>query len=83
MDVNFHFPGLLSIPSPYMESKRSYGAEEKLKIVLEGMSGTISVSDLCRKYHIKPARFCYWKDQPMKSAHEISESGAGRSMRIA
>ena len=41
-----------------------YTPEEKLKIVLEGMSGTISVADLCRKYDLKPARFNYWKDQP-------------------
>lgn len=51
-----------------MESKRSYCAEEKIKIVLEGMIGTISVSDLGRKCHIKPARFYYWKDQLMNSA---------------
>ena len=57
-----------------MESKRSYVAEEKLKIVLEGMSGTISVSDLCRKYDIKPARFYYWKDQLLNSAPEIFEN---------
>ena len=26
------------------------------KIVLEGMSSTISVADLCRKYDLKPTR---------------------------
>ena len=38
------------------------------------MSGTISVSDLCRKYDLKPARFYYWKDQLLKSAPEIFEN---------
>ena len=38
-----------------MGEKRAYKAEEKLKIVLEGMSGAISVADLCRKYDVKPA----------------------------
>jgi transposase-like protein len=33
-----------------MAANRVYIPEEKLKIVLEGMSGTISVADLCRKY---------------------------------
>ncbi len=42
-----------------MAEKRVYKAEEKLKIVLEGISGTISISDLWRKYDIKPARFYY------------------------
>ncbi len=57
-----------------MREKRAYKAEEKLKIVLEGMSGTISVSDLCRKYDVKPARFYYWKDQLINSAPEIFEN---------
>ena len=57
-----------------MGEKRAYKAEEKLKIVLEGMSGTISVADLCRKYDVKPARFYYWKDQLFNSAPEIFEN---------
>ena len=57
-----------------MAAKRVYTPEEKLKIVLEGMSGTVSVSDLCRKYDLKPARFCYWKDQLLNSAPEIFEN---------
>ena len=55
-------------------SGRIYTPEEKLKIVLEGMSGTISVADLCRKYDLKPARFYYWKDQLLNSAPEIFEN---------
>ena len=51
-----------------MAAKRVYTPEEKLKIVLEGMSGTIAVSDLCRRYDLKPARFYYWKDQLVNSA---------------
>ena len=57
-----------------MAANRVYTPEEKLKIVLEGMSGTISVSDLCRKYDLKPARFYYWKDQLLNSAPDIFEN---------
>jgi len=57
-----------------MTANRIYTPEEKLKIVLEGMSGTISVADLCRKYDLKPARFYYWKDQLMSSAFHIFEN---------
>ena len=35
------------------------------------MSGTVSVSELCRKHDLKPARFYYWKDQLLKSAPDI------------
>lgn len=57
-----------------MGEKRAYKAEEKLKIVLEGMSGAISIADLCRKYDVKLARFYYWKDQLINSAPEIFEN---------
>ena len=56
-----------------MLKKKVYNAEEKLKIVMEGMNGTISVADLCRKYNIGTARFYYWKDQLTKGAYEIFE----------
>ena len=56
-----------------MSAKRVYTPEEKLKIVLEGMSGTISFT-ACRKYDLKPARFYYWKDQLLNSAPEIFEN---------
>ena len=53
-----------------MAASRVYTPEEKLKIVHEGMSGTISVVDLCRKYDLKSARFYYWKEQLMYSVPE-------------
>jgi transposase-like protein len=56
-----------------MSEKKVYKAEEKLKIVMEGMNGNISVADLCRKYNIGTARFYYWKDQLPNSAHEIPQ----------
>ena len=57
-----------------MAARKVYRPEEKMKIVMEGLSGTISVSDLCRKYEIKPARFYYWKDQVMNSAQDIFQN---------
>ena len=44
-----------------MSGKKVYKSEDKLRIVMEGMNGTISVADLCRKYNIGTARFYYWK----------------------
>ena len=64
-----------------MAAGRIYTPEEKLKIVLEGMSGTISIADLCRKYDLKPARFYYWKDQLLNSAPEIFEN-RGREVDV-
>jgi len=57
-----------------MAERKVYRPEEKMKIVMDGLSGTISVSDLYRKYEIKPARFYYWKDQVMNSAQDIFQN---------
>ena len=65
-----------------MSEKKVYKAEEKLKIVLEGMSGTISVADLCRKYNIGTTRFYYWKDQLMNSAPGIFESRGRKALTL-
>ena len=58
-----------------MTERKVYKSEEKLKIVFEGMSGTISVSDLCRKYDIKSARFYNWKEKLVKSSWIFDDRG--------
>lgn len=54
-----------------VEQRRSYTPEEKLKIVLEGLSGTIQISDLCKKYGIKSARYYYWKEELINASNDI------------
>ncbi|MHB1439236.1 MAG: transposase [Cuniculiplasma sp.] len=53
------------------ETRKVYKSEEKLKIVMEGLSGTIQISDLCRKYGIGTARFYAWKEKLQKSAENV------------
>jgi transposase-like protein len=57
------------------EPKRFYKPEEKLRIVLEGLSGTIQISELCRKYDIKPARFYNWKEKLLQSSQIFDDRG--------
>lgn len=54
-----------------MTANRIHTLEEKLKIVLEGMRSTVSVSDLCRKYDLKTARFYYLRDKLLNSISEL------------
>ena len=54
-----------------VEQRRSYTPEEKLKIVLEGLSGTIQISDLCKKYGIKSARYYYCKEELINASNDI------------
>ncbi|MGC8514785.1 MAG: transposase [Thermoplasmata archaeon] len=62
------------------ESKRSYKPEEKLRIVLEGLSGTIQISELCRKYDIKPARYYHWKEKLLQSSQIFDARGGKPNM---
>jgi transposase len=41
-------------------TKRLYAAEEKIKIVMEGLRGEIPVSDLCRRENISTAVYYRW-----------------------
>ena len=64
-----------------MSERKYYTAEEKMKIVLEGLSGTIQISDLCRKYDIRPARFYSWKEKLLKNSAAIFDDRGRKRTR--
>jgi transposase len=41
-------------------TRRKFSAEEKIRIVLEGLRGQIPVSELCRKEGIAPSIYYKW-----------------------
>ena len=41
-------------------TRRRFGAEEKIRIVLEGLRGEISISDLCRREGIYASVYYKW-----------------------
>ncbi len=61
-----------------MSGKRRWSAEEKLKIVIEGLNPACSVSDLCRREGLSPAVFYMWKKQLLGSASQIFDKKSGR-----
>ena len=42
------------------KTRRKYSAEEKIRIVLEGLRGEQSITDLCRKEGIHPGIYYKW-----------------------
>ena len=58
--------------------KRSWTSQEKLRIVLAGMSGDIEVSELCRREGIKTSQYYAWKNQLNKAAPRIFTQSPGR-----
>jgi transposase len=44
-------------------TRRKFSAEEKIRIVLEGLRGEISVSELCRQESIQPTVYYRWSKE--------------------
>ena len=58
-------------------TKRHYKADEKIKIVLEGLRGEIPVVDLCRRERISTAVYYRWS----KDFLEAGKNGLTRDTR--
>ena len=55
-------------------TRRKFSAEEKIKIVLEGLRGEIAVSELCRREAIQPTLYYRWS----KAFLEAGKNGLTR-----
>lgn len=53
---------------------RKWQSQEKLRIVLEGLSGQIEISKLCAKYKIAQTQYYQWRDQLLKHGHQAFET---------
>lgn len=53
--------------------RRQWSSQEKLKIVLEGLSGQIEISKLCAKYQIAQTQYYQWRDQLLKFGNQAFE----------
>jgi transposase-like protein len=54
--------------------KRIWSSQEKLRIVLEGLSGQIEITKLCAKYQIANTQYYLWRDQLLKYGHQAFET---------
>lgn len=46
-----------------MASKSRWAPEDKIRIVLESLNTSISMSELCRKYNLTPNTFYQWRER--------------------
>jgi len=54
--------------------RRKWQSQEKLRIVLEGLSGQIEISKLCSKYQISQTQYYQWRDHLLKFGHQAFET---------
>jgi transposase len=45
------------------QTRRQYSAEEKIRIVLEGLRGEENISELCRREGIAASMYCGWSKE--------------------
>lgn len=54
--------------------RRKWTSQQKLQIVLEGLSGQIDISKLCAKYQIAQTQYYQWRDHLLKFGHAAFET---------
>ena len=52
---------------------RKWDAKTKLKIVLEGLKGVTSVSELCSRHQVSQTQYYKWRDQFLNNATKAFE----------
>jgi transposase len=58
-------------------TRREFGAEEKVAIVLEGLRGDTQLSAVCRRYGVTTSQYYQWRDK-LKAAGKEAFSRRGR-----
>jgi len=66
--------GLTPERSSYSMEKRKWSSQQKLTIVLEGLSGQIEISKLYAKYQIAQTQYYQWRDQLLKYGRSAFET---------
>lgn len=54
--------------------RRKWTSQQKLQIILEGLSGQIEISKLCSKYQVSQTQYYLWRDQLLKFGHQSFEA---------
>ncbi len=56
--------------------RRKWSVEEKLAIVLEGLKGNRTVSDICREHQISQTLYYRWRDKFLEGGKKALGDGA-------
>ena len=59
-------------------TRKQYSAEEKIRIVLEGLRGEDSIAELCRREGINPNVYYRWSKGFMEAGKKLLTQGAPR-----
>ena len=54
--------------------RKSWSKELKFKIVLEGLQGHVTVSELCSKYEVHQSQYYTWRDQFLREGVQVFQN---------
>ena len=63
------------------QTRRQYSAEEKIRIVLEGLRGEENISELCRREGIAASMYYGWSKEFLEAGKRRLAGDAGRNVR--
>jgi len=52
------------------QTRKKYGAEDKIRVVIEGLRGDLSVAELCRKEGISQSLYYKWSKEFLEAGKE-------------
>lgn len=55
--------------------RRKWTAQQKLKIVVEGMNGKVPLAELCGKHQINQTQYYQWRDRLFKEGEKVFGHG--------
>ena len=58
-----------------MSKRKTWSGSEKFKIVMEGLSGKRSISELCNDYGILQTQYYRWRDTLLSDGSKLFERG--------
>ena len=65
-------------------TRKQYSAEEKIRIVLDGLRGESSIAELCRREGIAEELYCSWSKEFLKAGERrlaVTRRGRRRAAR--
>ena len=60
--------------------KRDWKSQEKLQIVLAGLSGKMTISELCNLHEISQSQYYKWRDQLLKNSDQLFTSNSDKQV---
>jgi transposase len=64
-------------------TRKHYSAEDKIRIVLEGLRGEESIADLCRREAIAESLYCAWSKEFLGEARALHQEARALKKVVA